>query len=88
MAVAILAQNGYSNCSFRKKISSQLLESLGYTIISRENPDDKGGRPLLRPQWAGAIDLVEQYLSYCGRNGVLFAASRITKLETTVYLLF
>ncbi|MBL4706827.1 MAG: YhdH/YhfP family quinone oxidoreductase [Flavobacteriales bacterium] len=94
MAVAILAQNGYEVVAASgKKEAHEYLKNLGATsIISREAVDDKSGRPLLKNQWAGAIDTVGDNtlatcIKACGRNGSIAVCGLVQshKLETTVY---
>jgi acrylyl-CoA reductase (NADPH) len=94
MAVAILAKAGYEVIASTGKASAHdYLKSLGATqIISREEVQDESKRPLLRPQWAGAIDTVggntlATVLKACGRNGNVACCGLVgsPKLPTTVY---
>ena len=94
MAVAILALNNYEVIAASgKKDAHEYLRELGATkIISREETNDKSGRPLLRPAWAGAIDTVGDNtlatcIKACGRNGSIAVCGLVEspKLETTVY---
>lgn len=94
MAVSILSQNGYEVIAASgKKEAHDYLKSLGATkIISREESNDQSGRPLLRSQWAGAIDTVGDNtlatcIKACGRNGNIAVCGLVAspKLETTVY---
>ena len=94
MAVSILALNGYEViASSGKESAKDYLRELGAsTIIGREEVDDKSGRPLLRNQWAGAIDTIggntlATCLKACGRNGSVAVCGLVLspKLETTVY---
>ena len=94
MAVAILALNNYKVIAASgKKDAHDYLRELGATqIISREETNDKSGRPLLRPKWAGAIDTVggntlATCIKACGRNGNIAVCGLVEspKLETTVY---
>lgn len=94
MAVAILALNGYEVIAASgKKEAHPYLKELGATeIVDRETVDDKSGRPLLRYQWAGAIDTVGDNtlataIKACGRNGSIAVCGLVAspKLETTVY---
>jgi putative YhdH/YhfP family quinone oxidoreductase len=94
MAVSILALNGYEVIAATGKESAHdYLRSLGATkIISREESNDQSGRPLLRNQWAGAIDTIGDNtlatcIKACGRNGNVAVCGLVAspKLETTVY---
>lgn len=94
MAVSILALNGYEVIAASGKESAHdYLRSLGATkIISREASNDQSGRPLLRNQWAGAIDTIGDNtlatcIKACGRNGNVAVCGLVAspKLETTVY---
>lgn len=94
MAVALLSQNGYEVIAATgKKEAYEYLRKLGASeIISREAVDDKSGRPLLRSQWAGAIDTVGDNtlatcIKACGRNGSIAVCGLVASpdLETTVY---
>lgn len=94
MAVAILAQNGYEVIAASGKADAHdYLKKLGATkIISREEADDKSRRPLLRYQWAGAIDTVGDNtlatcIKACGRNGSIAVCGLVESpdLKTTVY---
>lgn len=94
MAVSILSQNGYEVIAASgKKEAHNYLKSLGATkIISREESNDQSGKPLLRSQWAGAIDTVGDNtlatcIKACGRNGNIAVCGLVAspKLETTVY---
>lgn len=94
MAVSILSQNGYEVIAASgKKEAHDYLKSLGATkIISREESNDQSGKPLLRSQWAGAIDTVGDNtlatcIKACGRNGNIAVCGLVAspKLETTVY---
>lgn len=94
MAVAILSQNGYEVIAASgKQEAHDYLKELGATkIISRAETNDESGRPLLRSQWAGAIDTVGDNtlatcIKACGRNGSIAVCGLVEspKLETTVY---
>jgi len=94
MAVAILALRGYEVIAASGKTESYpYLKELGATeIIDRTDVDDKSGKPLLRSQWAGAIDTVGDNtlataIKACGRNGSIAVCGLVIspKLETTVY---
>lgn len=60
IAVALLARLGYRVVASTGKSKEQtLLKELGAAeVISREEVDDKSGKPLLSPRWAGAVDTV------------------------------
>ncbi len=94
MAVAILSMNGYEVIAATGKTSAHdYLKSLGANkIISREDSNDQSGRPLLRSQWAGAIDTVGDNtlatcIKACSRNGNIAVCGLVSspKLNTTVY---
>lgn len=94
MAVSILSQNDYEVIAASgKKEAHDYLKSLGATkVISREESSDQSGKPLLRSQWAGAIDTVGDNtlatcIKACGRNGNIAVCGLVAspKLETTVY---
>ncbi|MEQ8909712.1 MAG: YhdH/YhfP family quinone oxidoreductase [Vicingaceae bacterium] len=94
MAVAILALNNYEVIAATGKTSAHAyLKELGASkIVSREEVDDQSGRPLLRSQWAGAIDTVGDNtlatcIKACDRNGSVAVCGLVAspKIETTVY---
>ena len=94
MAVAILALNGYEVIAASgKKEAHEYLKKLGATkIVDRGDVDDQSGRPLLRYQWAGAIDTVGDNtlatcIKACGRNGSIAVCGLVEspELKTTVY---
>ncbi len=60
IAVSILAQSGYEVVALNsiKDAKKYLLELGAKEVISIEEADDKSGRPILKPRWAGAIDTV------------------------------
>ncbi len=60
IAVAILAKSGYEVVAVNGIVDEKdyLLELGAKEVISIEEADDKSGRPLLKPRWAGAIDTV------------------------------
>lgn len=60
LAVAMLAKAGYSVvCSTGKVDKSDYLKKLGASeVITRQEVNDKSGKPLLPKKWAGAIDTV------------------------------
>jgi putative YhdH/YhfP family quinone oxidoreductase len=94
MAVSILSEQGYDViASSGKTESHDYLKGLGAkSIISREDVNDLSGRPLLRNQWAGAIDTVGDNtlatcIKACGRNGSIAVCGLVQSpdLNTTVY---
>lgn len=94
MAVKLLHQNGYEViASTGKESAHAFLKSLGATeIIDREGANDQSDRPLLRSQWAGAIDTVGDNtlatcIKACGRNGNIAVCGLVQspELHTTVY---
>lgn len=94
MAVALLAAQGYEvHAVTGKSDQAEYLYSLGAAkILSRDAVDDQSGRPLLRSQWAGAIDNVggntlSTLLKACGRNGNVASIGLVSSpnLQTTVY---
>lgn len=60
IAVSILTKSGYDVVALNgiKNEKDYLLELGAKEVISIEEADDKSGRPLLKPRWAGAIDTV------------------------------
>ncbi len=94
MAVAILAKAGYNVVASTGKQDKifYLLEIGAKRCISREEVDDQSGKPLLKSQWAGAIDNVggntlATLIKSCGRNGNIAAIGLVDspELTTTVY---
>jgi putative YhdH/YhfP family quinone oxidoreductase len=94
MAVAILAKAGYEViASTGKATEHDFLKKLGAAeIIDHQAVNDESGRPLLRPQWAGAIDTVGDntlatLLKACGRNGSVATCGLVGshKLNMTVF---
>jgi putative YhdH/YhfP family quinone oxidoreductase len=60
IALAIMVKSGYEVVAVNGIVdeTEYLLELGAKEVISIEDADDKSGRPLLRPRWAGAIDTV------------------------------
>lgn len=94
LAVAILAKAGYEVIAITGKAEAHdYLKSLGASQIEgRDFVDDQSGRPLLKPQWAGAIDTVGgntlvTLLKACSREGSVANCGLVgsPKLETTVF---
>lgn len=60
LAIAILSKAGYEViASTGKEEMTDFLKSLGTTeVVDREKINDDSSRPLMKPQWAGALDTV------------------------------
>jgi putative YhdH/YhfP family quinone oxidoreductase len=60
IAVAIMVKLGYEVVAVNGIVdeTEYLLELGAKEVITIEDADDKSGRPLLKPRWAGAIDTV------------------------------
>lgn len=78
IALAILVKSGYEVVAVNGKVDEKdyLLELGAKEVISIEEADDKSGRPLLKPRWAGAIDTVA--------GNILSTAIKTTKYGGTV----
>ncbi len=94
MAVALLAKAGYEvHATTGKKDKHDFLRQLGAAkVFSRDYTNDQSGKPLLRPQWAGAIDnvggqVLATLLKACDRNGNVASIGLVGSPEfsTTVY---
>lgn len=94
MAVGILAQAGYEVIAITGKAEAHdYLKGLGASRIEgRDFVDDQSGRPLLKPQWAGAIDTVGgntllTLLKACSREGSVSSCGLVgsPKLDATVF---
>lgn len=94
LAVAMLSASGYSVvASTGKTGEADFLTSLGAKkIISREEADDKSGRPLSKGLWAGAVDTVggnilATALKSTQYGGVVTCCGNVASgdLPTTVY---
>lgn len=94
LAVSILSRAGYQVIAITGKTDArEYLEHLGATRIeARAFVDDQSGRPLLRPQWAGAIDTVggntlATLLKGCQPDGCVVSTGLVgsPQLATTVY---
>ncbi len=94
MAVGMLAQAGFSVLALTGKTDAHdYLHTLGATeILPREAAQDESKRPLLKPQWAGAIDTVggsilATALKACSRHGNVAACGLVLspQLQTTVF---
>jgi len=78
MAVALLSKAGYKPVAATgKKDKEEFLKKLGAVrVISRDEVDDKSGKPMLKGIWGGAVDTV-------GGN-ILATAIKSTKYMGTV----
>jgi len=78
IALAILVKSGYEVVAVNGMVDEKdyLLELGAKEVISIEDADDKSGRPLLKPRWAGAIDTVA--------GNILSTAIKTTKYGGTV----
>jgi putative YhdH/YhfP family quinone oxidoreductase len=94
MAIAILHKAGYKAvASSGKQEQYGWLKHMGASsCIDRSELDDDSGRPLLSPQWAGAIDTVggntlATLLKRCNRNGSVAACGLVAspELRATVF---
>lgn len=94
LAVAILSGAGYEVIAVSgKQHAAEYLKHLGAARIEpREWVDDKSGKALLKPQWAGAIDTVGgntlmTLLKGCKLEGAVVCTGLVgsAKLEGTVY---
>lgn len=93
MAVAMLARQGYQTVAATGKPEAHaFLASIGASkIIGREGVDERSGRNLLMPAWAGAIDTVggntlATLIKKCQERGTVVATGNIgsQRLEMTV----
>ncbi len=94
MAVGVLAKAGYEViASTGKKDAESHLKKLGATqIVDRAFANDESGRPLLRSQWAGAVDTVggntlATCVKGCQRKGSVASCGLVAshELNMTVY---
>ena len=94
IAVAILAKAGYEVIAITgKENTREYLEYLGATRIEdRSFVDDKSGKGLLKPRWAGAIDTVggntlHTLLKGCMQEGSVVSTGLVAspQLNATVY---
>lgn len=94
MAVGILAKAGYEViASSGKPEMADYLKGLGANqIVDREFINDDSNRPLMKPQWAGAIDTVggntlATLIKGCKREGNIAACGLVSSpvLPTTVF---
>lgn len=94
LAIGILSRAGYEVIAATgQKTAASYLRRLGAArIVDRSFVNDTSGRPLLRTQWAGAIDTVggntlATLLKGCRREGCIAACGLVASadLPTTVY---
>jgi putative YhdH/YhfP family quinone oxidoreductase len=94
MAVSLLSKAGYEVIAVSGKSNAlEYLQHLGATHVEgRSFVDDKSGKALLKPQWAGAIDTVggntlATLLKGCQPEGCIVSTGLVgsPKLDTTVY---
>jgi len=94
IAVAILAKAGYEVIAVTgKENAKEYLQYLGAARIeNREFVDDKTGKGLLKPKWAGAIDTVggntlNTLLKACMQEGSVVSTGLVAspQLNATVY---
>ena len=94
IAVAILAKAGYEVIAVTgKENAKEYLQYLGAARIeNREFVDDKSGKGLLKPKWAGAIDTVggntlNTLLKACMLEGSVVSTGLVAspQLNSTVY---
>jgi acrylyl-CoA reductase (NADPH) len=94
LAINILAKLGYDVIAATGKTNeAAYLKSLGASeIFSREDVDDKSGKLLIRPRWAGAVDTVggnilATVLKGCQRHGNIACCgnAKSPELNTTVF---
>ena len=94
LAISILAANGFEViASTGKTDKHDYLKKMGATeIIDRAETDDKSGKALLRPRWAGAIDTVggnilASVLKACTEHGNIAICGNVASplLNTTVF---
>ena len=78
IALSILVKSGYEVVAVNGIVdeTDYLLELGAREVISIEDADDKSGRPLLKPRWAGAIDTVA--------GNILASAIKATKYGGSV----
>jgi len=78
IAVSILVKSGYEVVAVTRTLDKKdyLLGLGAKEVISIEEVDDKSGRPLLKPRWAGAIDTVA--------GNILASAIKTTKYGGSV----
>ena len=95
LAVKILLKEGFEVIAATSNLedSREIIEKLGaHRHIDKSETDDQSGRPLLRPKWAGAVDVVggntlATLLKACKYGGNVTTCGNIGsgELHTTVY---
>ena len=94
MAVAILSKAGYEVIAVTgKSTAKEYLGHLGAARIeTREFVDDRSGKALIKPKWAGAIDttggnILHTLLKGCMLDGSVVSTGLVSspKLDATVY---
>lgn len=94
LAVSLLAKAGFEvMAATGKPQAGDYLKKLGAnTVIDRSEVNDTGGKPLIRPKWAGAIDTVggnvlSTVLKACRKHGNVAAMGNVMSVElhTTVF---
>lgn len=94
IAVAILAKAGYEVIAVTgKENAKEYLQYLGASQVeTRDFVDDKSGKALLKPKWAGAIDTVggnvlHTLLKGCTPEGCVVSTGLVAspQLDATVY---
>jgi acrylyl-CoA reductase (NADPH) len=95
LAVKILLKEGFEVIAATSNLedSREVIEKLGAHLhIDKSETDDQSGRPLIRPKWAGAVDVVggntlATLLKACKYGGNVTTCGNIGsgELNTTVY---
>lgn len=94
LAVSLLAKEGFEViASTGKSEMVKYLKNLGAnSVIDRTDTDDKSGKALLKPRWAGAIDTVggntlSTLLKSCSEHGNVACCGNVSSplLNTSVY---
>jgi len=94
VALAILAQSGYSVTAVTSKLNeTPYLQQLGAKeVIGVAEADDQSGRPLLKPRWAGVVDTVggnilATAIKTTQRGGTVTCCGNVTsgELHTSIY---
>jgi putative YhdH/YhfP family quinone oxidoreductase len=94
IAVALLAKSGYQVTAVTTKVNEiAYLQEIGAVeILSAIEADDKSGRPLLKPRWAGVVDTVggnilSTAIKTTKRHGTVTCCGNVTsaELHTSIY---
>ncbi len=94
MAIGILAKAGYEviASSGKPEMTDYLTELGAHQIVDREFINDDSNRPLMKPQWAGAIDTIggntlATLIKGCKSEGNIAACGLVSSpvLPTTVF---